>query len=142
MLKDYKKAIQDYTTEILKSKAVTPRTYNNRAYCYTKLEKYVEAIADYTKTIEMDSANLHAIHNRGLSYMKIQEYEKAIQDFISVIKLDEGNANAYFNRGCCYDAIREFELSIQDYSKALALDKERNKKQAKTNINVTTSINS
>lgn len=72
--------------------------------------------------LQIDTANIHALHNRGISYERLGHYEKAILDFSEVIAKDSENANAYFNRGCCYDSVGELDLAIADYSVALELD--------------------
>ena len=64
------------------------RGYNNRAYCYAKLDRYRDAIDDYTTVIGLDSCNSHAYHNRGVSYDKMGLYEFAIADFTKVLELD------------------------------------------------------
>ena len=49
----------------------TSKSINNRAYCYAKLKLYNEAVADYTKALELDTNNIHALHNRGICYERL-----------------------------------------------------------------------
>jgi tetratricopeptide (TPR) repeat protein len=76
LLKEYNKALEDYTSAINCGGHKLPGAYNNRAFCYAKLEQYEEAIDDYSKAIECDPKNTHALYNRGLSYIKLENYER------------------------------------------------------------------
>ena len=49
-----------------------------------KLERFEEAVEDYSRVIELDPTNSHAYHNRGISYDKIGLVDLAIADFTKV----------------------------------------------------------
>ncbi|KAG2181134.1 hypothetical protein INT43_008716 [Umbelopsis isabellina] len=51
---DYRLAIQEYSTAIIKD-ASQVTYFTNRALCYSKLERYNEAIQDCRRAIELDS---------------------------------------------------------------------------------------
>ena len=54
--------------KLLSSVSSKVKALNNRAFCYAKLEKFSDAIQDYSEVIEIDQHNVHAYHNRGISY--------------------------------------------------------------------------
>lgn len=67
-------AIDDYTNEINFGTSNNIKALNNRAYCFAKLSQYHEAIADYSKVLEVDAENIHALHNRGISFERLGQY--------------------------------------------------------------------
>lgn len=70
-LERYEASIEDYSNEIKYGPPNNIKAFNNRAYCYAKLGQYQEAIRDYTRVIQLDGENIHALHNRGISYERL-----------------------------------------------------------------------
>jgi Flp pilus assembly protein TadD len=95
----------------------------NRAFCFAKIGNFEDAILDYTKILEKDKNNTHALYNRAISLDKTGRSEEAILDFTKIIELEPMNANAYLNRGCCYEKIKNFDLAYKDYEASLLIDK-------------------
>jgi len=60
---------------------------SNRGNAYTKKHLYDQAIADYSKAIEIDPELAIAYGNRGLSYARKRLEDGAIRDFTKVIEL-------------------------------------------------------
>ncbi|WP_072622139.1 tetratricopeptide repeat protein [Spirulina major] len=54
--------------------------YYNRSNAYSDMNRYEEAIADYTRAIELDSKLAHVYANRGDLYKALKQYETAIAD--------------------------------------------------------------
>src|SRR6185369_8762816 len=57
-----------------------------------------QAIADYTKAIDIVPSYVAAYNNRGNAYLRAGLREKAIADFTKAIEVDPKNALAYNNR--------------------------------------------
>ena len=76
--------------------------YVERGDSYQEQGKHEEAIADYTKAIELDPNYTVAYKNRGWIYYLQENYEQAIADYAKVIELDDRNSLAYNNRGYIY----------------------------------------
>jgi len=49
---------------------------------------YDKAIADFTKAIELDPANLYFNCSRGVAYFEKGDYDRAIADFETALRLD------------------------------------------------------
>jgi len=58
------------------------------------LKKYKESIADYSKVISLDPANVDAYRNRGFAYSVTGENQKAATDFRAVLKMKPGYTDA------------------------------------------------
>lgn len=111
-----------------------------------------EAIADFTRAIELDPDNAEYYFSRALIYSTLADYywdkvdyhwnqyenqlfeealtglvdsnNKAIADFTKVIEFTPEHAGAYFERGQCYAAIGDYVRAITDFTKAIELGKE------------------
>ncbi len=79
------------------------------------------AIAFYTKAIELKPDLADAYNNRGFVYQKQNKTQMAIEDFTKAIQLQPQNALYYKNRGNAYSSLNA-GLAIADYQRALKLD--------------------
>ncbi|GBG77225.1 hypothetical protein CBR_g23552 [Chara braunii] len=77
---------------------------------------YIEAVADFTRAIELDPKNADFYHNRGFSYRKLGKFEEAISDYTMAIKLNPQHCRAYYNRAFSYDRMKNYEAAIADYT--------------------------
>ena len=86
--------------------------------------QYDQAIADYTKSIEIDPKhpNIHyAYNNRGLAYMHKGQDDQAIADYNFAIELNPKYAEAYLNRGLAYESIKNIRMACYDWKRACEL---------------------
>lgn len=96
--------------------------YCNRGIIFGKGNKCSEAIADFTRCIEIGYGNPLIYNYRGTAYAEQKQYEEAIADFNKAIKIDENNAKAYRLRGITYRELGDYEQAINDYTKTINLD--------------------
>ena len=54
--------------------------YYNRGTTYARLQRHEAAVADYTRSLELDAHNAEARVNRGLSYLQLERYEDCLRD--------------------------------------------------------------
>ena len=90
------------------------------------MEKYQNAIDNYSKAIEIKPDFSQAIINRGIAYMKLSKYKLAISDFGDYIKKSNSNediAKGLTSRAMAYLSLddRDFISAIRDFSDALKL---------------------
>lgn len=96
--------------------------YNYRGFTYDRMDMYEEALADYTRAINLDSTFVMAYNNRGAAYERLREYEKALADYTMAIEADPTMALAYYNRGNVYSKMKRQLAAIEDYTSALQID--------------------
>lgn len=77
--------------------------YNKRGIAYTAKKDYDNAIADFTKAIEIDSLNIEAIINRSTAYLGKKDFDHAILDCERAAASDRRNLKALF----CLEAALE-----------------------------------
>ena len=95
--------------------------YNNRGIAYIKRNKLEQAIASFSKAIELDPSYANAYCNRGVVYYCQGEYERAIIDYSEAIELDPRHVVTYNNRGVAYGNQGEHEKAIGDLTRAIEI---------------------
>ncbi|CAM8883326.1 unnamed protein product [Rhodiola kirilowii] len=86
----YPEAIKHYT-ESLKRNPKEPKTYSNRAACYTKLGAMPEALKDAEKCIELDPTFSKGYTRKGAVQFFMKEYDKALETYQEGLKHDPKN---------------------------------------------------
>lgn len=118
----YKQQFAESPRVITISQEFTAIEYNNRGYTYQKLDRYVEALVDYTRAIQLDPTYAKAYSNRAVTYDKLKLYDKALKDHHRAIQLNPTDAQIYANRGATYDKLQRYEDALADYNRAIELD--------------------
>src|SRR5438034_8778501 len=83
---------------------------------------YDEAIANYTKAIELNPNITAAYSNRGAAYVQKHLWEKALTDFNKALKLNLTDDETLVNRGAAYGATGQYDKAIADFEEALFFD--------------------
>src|SRR5271166_321935 len=83
--------------------------YHNRGVAYDNKGEHDRAIADYTRSMELDPSNAIAYSNRCGAYVKKWEYDRAITDCNRAMELNSSNAIAYSNRCGAYVEMGEYD---------------------------------
>jgi len=105
-------------TDIEKDQA---QVYINQGVAWAEKGDFDNAIADFTKAIEINPNHAKAYNNRGLAYGGKQEYDSAISDFNKAIEINPAYAGAYNNRGIAHYAKGEHDKAWEDVRKAQSL---------------------
>lgn len=101
---------------------MNPIIFSNRGLVLRKLERFQEAIADYTKELQLSGANrnkVRTLNNRAYCFAKISDFASAIKDYSLVIEETDGeggNVHAYHNRGISYERKEEYSKAIEDFT--------------------------
>ena len=80
------------------------------------------AIADYSKIIQMNPDIAGFYNSRGMVYHRKGQYDEAIADFNSAIELSRNVAEFYNNRGATYNDEGRHDKAIADFTKAIELN--------------------
>ena len=78
-------------------------------------ERYEEAEAALTDSVETGTVVVGAYYYRGLSRLALGDYEKAVEDFSEAVKWEEDIYGCIFNRGVCYYALGDNEAAAADF---------------------------
>lgn len=85
-------------------------------------KKYREAIAAYSKALELNPKSAGAYLDRGITYFTLQKVPQAISDMEQAVKLDPMDPNAYSNLATIYFAVGQYEKAVVNYNKCLAIE--------------------
>jgi tetratricopeptide (TPR) repeat protein len=94
----------------------------NRGIALSSLDKLSDALADFTRAIELAPDWAAPYFNRGNVYLARGDSARAIVDYDAAIARDSDLAYAYLNRGIALEASGEKDRSRADYAHALLLD--------------------
>jgi tetratricopeptide (TPR) repeat protein len=73
--------------------------YYLRGFCYSQLQNYDLAIADFGASLKLASNAPQTHYDLGYTYFLMGDSEKAIAGFDKAIQQDKNFAEAYLNRG-------------------------------------------
>jgi tetratricopeptide (TPR) repeat protein len=93
-----------------------------RGTAYAQLGNPANAIADYSKAIEIEPRLTIAYNNRGNLQRIHGNYPAAMSDLTKAIEINPQSTISYNNRGIVYTDLENFEAAIADYSKAIELN--------------------
>ncbi|HNT78017.1 MAG TPA: tetratricopeptide repeat protein [Anaerolineae bacterium] len=117
------RAMQDFDQAI----AVAPDSeyayyaYQSRAMAYFKQALWEEAIADYSKTIELKPDAIVAYLMRADSYRLSGQLDRALPDADQALALDTSMAMGYAVRGNIHADRGEWAKAAEDYNQALSI---------------------
>lgn len=125
--KEYNQAIEECTKKIENGadSVNAAIAHFNRGRAYYLKGQLELAIADYTKTIELNpqDAEAEAYDYRGDAYREKGQHDQAIRDYTKAIQLNPKYAMAYSKRGFVYYIYKkQYDQAIADYSKAVELN--------------------
>lgn len=115
---DYHDAISIYQQALhqqpqtKRSNMFLDKFYNDLGFCYQQLKNYSEAIAYYTKSLEIREMNWEAYYHRAQCYYEIKAYDLAIQDLKDAGEYDDVGWNTndiMIELERCYAAVKEHE---------------------------------
>jgi protein O-mannosyl-transferase len=96
------------------------RIYYNRGTELGQLKRYEEAIADFSRAIEIFPLDI-VYGNRATAYFFLGKYQQALRDFDRAIALNPDNANSYYGRAMTYRTLGDFTAAQADARKSCAL---------------------
>lgn len=124
---DYHKAISRCEKAVYIN-ADDPLTYNERGAAYSYLERYDDAIADYSRALRLDPKFVRAYRNRGSAFFHQGKLAEAVADSSKAIELDPDYASAYQVRAKAYQKLGQTADAQADQAKADQLLAARKKK--------------
>ncbi|XP_044497919.1 stress protein DDR48-like [Mangifera indica] len=72
-------------------KDATKEVLSTRASCYKEVGEYKKAVADCSKVLEQDKANVSILVQRALLYESMEKYKLGAEDLRTVLKIDPTN---------------------------------------------------
>lgn len=95
--------------------------YTLRAAIKQKLEDIPGALADVSKSIELDPNDAKSYFNRGLLKNNLGDVRGAIEDYEKYIELDSSNAGVYNTLAYAYMKMERYDIAYSYVEKAILL---------------------
>ena len=108
----------------LKNESDAAEFYHN-GVSSLKIGEVKEAIAKFSKAINLDPTKAVVYAARGSAYFRMDQFDDAIDDYNTAIMINPGLAAAFQNRGSVYYRQGRFNSAITDYNKAIEIDPEQ-----------------
>ncbi|MGH3693910.1 MAG: tetratricopeptide repeat protein [Pseudonocardiaceae bacterium] len=96
--------------------------YDERGVIYEKLDRYEEAVADFTRAIGLNPEYQWAFVNRGKTNLLMDRYEEAVTDFTRAISLGSTFEAVIASRGMAYQAMGRHEEALTDFIRVIELN--------------------
>ncbi len=125
VLGEKERAIEVATQYIDMAGPIDPSGYYLRGGLFFKLERFPEAIADFTLALARPlwgwrRADLYL--NRGLAFNALNENRSALADLNRAIELDPADAQYYLTRGFVHGFLGDHVKEGADYEESVRLD--------------------
>ena len=134
---DYEVAMK-YFDQAIKFNPNLGKAYYKLGQIWTYLEKYKDAVDNYSKAIssKIDCEDNFVYfsyiyrggiysgleyNNEGYIQENLQDLSKAIEDFSAAIEIDPNFYVAYLDRGKCYQELKQYEKAIEDFTKVIKM---------------------
>jgi len=133
-----KQIFQKYLSEIESEKDASPEEkalaerLKNQGNEHMNMQMFQEALACYTKAINLDPKNAVYYCNRAAASNRLGNYESAIQDCKTALKYDPSYSKAYGRLGLAYASMNKHQEAVMYYKKAVELEPEN--ENHKTNL--------
>jgi tetratricopeptide (TPR) repeat protein len=89
---------------------------------YRRADRGDEALADFSRAIDLDPEHVGAIASRGETHRDAERHDEALDDFSRAIDLDPGPVRALISRAETYRLTRQCDQALDDFSRAIELD--------------------
>jgi putative GTP pyrophosphokinase len=108
--------------ELNPEKIVCSLIYNHRGMANFAQSRYQDAIADFTKALELDNASCKAAYYRGLVHSVLGQYSEAIGDYSLSLKINPYQSFCLFRRGQAYYHMDDFPKALSDCETSLKME--------------------
>src|SRR5260221_718786 len=106
-----KEALEEFTKAI----ETDPKLYLSRAQIYAAGAKWQEAIADYSKVLEIEAKNVEALTGRANAYIHANDHAKALDDLTALLAIKPNDLDALLRRGDLFREDGQIDKAIADY---------------------------
>ncbi|MBL8851091.1 MAG: tetratricopeptide repeat protein [Planctomycetaceae bacterium] len=114
--------VEQAYAEIVEKFPQEPLVFNNRGMFFQSFGRNDEAIADFTKAIEINAQYVPAYTNRAYSKLEAGAFSEAIADLNKAVEIDPQYPAAHSLRGSAYLQSGDANSALADYEAALQLN--------------------
>ncbi|XP_039181065.1 serine/threonine-protein phosphatase 5 [Crotalus tigris] len=111
--KDYENAVK-YYSQAIELNPTNAIYYANRSLAYLRTECYGYALADATKSIDLDKKYIKGYYRRATSNMALGKFKAALRDYETVVQVKPNDKDAKMKYQECHKIVKQkaFERAI------------------------------
>lgn len=121
----HKEAIESFSMYILipgvKAESIADG-YNNRGISHRALKNFEQAMADYTKAIELKPTDPMPLVNRANLHVQLKKTDLALADYANAVAVDPKYHSTYAQRGILLDSTGRTDDALKDFAKSIELE--------------------
>jgi tetratricopeptide (TPR) repeat protein len=95
--------------------------YHNRGLFFEKIDRYDEALRDYSQAIQISPGAPESYASRGFLFAKLGCLDDALTDYTQALHLQPDTPEVYYNRGNVNAKLGRLEDAVRDYTQAIHL---------------------
>lgn len=96
--------------------------WNNRGVSFDELGRHEEAVACYSKALQVDPRDVNTWSNKGTALGALGRHEEAIVCLDQALRLNPESSPAWSNKGTALDSLGRYEEALACFAKALQVD--------------------
>lgn len=120
--KSTEKAAQDYGEASASIDASIALVQTQQADTLYELNRYDEALMDYTQAVHLDPDYALAYRGMGETLYKLGRYKEALAAYEQALQLDPNDVSTYRNEGAALYKLGRYEEALAAYEQILRLD--------------------
>ncbi len=95
--------------------------YRIRGNSYYQAAQYDDAVADYSRSLDLRPDDADTLMNRGVTLRNLERYDDSLADYNHALELRPDDATTLMNRGVTLRHLERYDGSLADYNHALEL---------------------
>jgi tetratricopeptide (TPR) repeat protein len=116
----YKPARNDYLVAV-QLDSTNALYYYNLANVEQLMEKWNDAVGNYTRAIFFDKSYVDAYKNRGYIHLNLFRYSLALRDFDSALKYRQNNTDIMLYRGMTLTSLKRYKEAMLMFDRCIRL---------------------
>lgn len=123
---DYAAAIETYSCILAREPKdeIAALIHKHRGMAYFAESRYEEAIADFSRTLDLDPRCYKAVYYRGVVHSVLADYSAAVRDFELALAIHPFHFYSLYRRSQAYFHLGDYPKALSDCEAALRLDPE------------------
>jgi len=119
----YPEAIEIYSRILARhpKKSLRAVIYIHRGMAYFGNSLYMDALEDFSKSMQLNESNARAYYYRGVVYRFLQDLQHALSDFDRCIEIDPYQFDPLYARAQVYFSLGDYVRAHEDCSRALSI---------------------
>ncbi|MDR2071147.1 MAG: tetratricopeptide repeat protein [Treponema sp.] len=120
----FSEAINYYSRilEMNPDNSVSSLVYKHRGMANFAQSLYLDAIADFTRALDLDRTAYKAAYYRGIVKSVLRQYPEAAEDFSCSLEINPYQPFVLYRRGQVYYHLEDYPMALADCDAALSLE--------------------